>query len=46
MILSPDFRDFIRSLNDNGVRYLVGGYAVAYSPGPTGRRPDNLRKDL
>jgi len=30
MILSPDFRDFVRSLNASGVRYLVvGGYAVA-----------------
>ena len=30
MILSPDFRDFIGSLNDSGVHYLVvGGYAVA-----------------
>jgi hypothetical protein len=30
MILSPDFRDFVESLNENEVRYLVvGGYAVA-----------------
>lgn len=30
MVLNPDFRNFIKSLNDNGVRYLVvGGYAVA-----------------
>ena len=30
MVLNPDFREFIQSLNDNGVRYLViGGYAVA-----------------
>ena len=30
MILSPDFKEFIQSLNDNNVRYLVvGGYAVA-----------------
>ncbi|HEY9867568.1 MAG TPA: DUF6036 family nucleotidyltransferase [Candidatus Obscuribacterales bacterium] len=29
-MLSPDFREFIRSLNANDVRYLViGGYAVA-----------------
>jgi len=29
-MLSQDFREFIESLNDNGVRYLVvGGYAVA-----------------
>lgn len=30
MILGPDFREFVQSLNDNDVRYLVvGGYAVA-----------------
>ena len=30
MILGPDFKEFVQSLNDNGVRYLVvGGYAVA-----------------
>lgn len=30
MLLNQDFKEFIRSLNDNGVRYLVaGGYAVA-----------------
>lgn len=30
MVLNPDFREFIQSLNDNKVRYLiVGGYAVA-----------------
>jgi predicted nucleotidyltransferase len=35
MILSPDFRDFIGSLEDNGVRYLVvGGYAVAFHGHP------------
>ena len=29
-MLNRDFREFIKSLNDNGVRYLViGGYAVA-----------------
>ncbi len=29
-MLNPDFREFVQSLNDNGVRYLVvGGYAVA-----------------
>jgi hypothetical protein len=29
-VLNPDFREFIQSLNDNHVRYLVvGGYAVA-----------------
>ena len=30
MVLSQDFKEFIQSLNDNNVRYLVvGGYAVA-----------------
>lgn len=30
MILSPDFKDFFKSLNERSVRYLVvGGYAVA-----------------
>lgn len=29
-MLNPDFKEFLRSLNDNKVRYLVaGGYAVA-----------------
>jgi predicted nucleotidyltransferase len=29
--LPPDFKEFLKLLNDNGVRYLlVGGYAVAY----------------
>jgi len=29
-VLNQDFREFIQSLNDNRVRYLVvGGYAVA-----------------
>jgi hypothetical protein len=29
-MLNPDFKEFIRLLNDNDVRYLVvGGYAVA-----------------
>ena len=30
MVMNPDFKEFIQSLNDNLVRYLgVGGYAVA-----------------
>jgi len=30
MVLNQDFKEFIQSLNDNSVRYLVvGGYAVA-----------------
>lgn len=29
--LPPDFREFLRSLNDHGVKYLlIGGYAVGY----------------
>lgn len=29
-MLNQDFKEFVKSLNDNGVRYLVvGGYAVA-----------------
>lgn len=35
MRLSPDFKEFIQSLNDNNVRYLiVGGYAVAFHGHP------------
>ncbi|MEW6405318.1 MAG: hypothetical protein AB1649_26300, partial [Chloroflexota bacterium] len=31
MILNPDFKEFFRLLNANGVHYMiVGGYAVAY----------------
>ena len=34
-VLNPDFKEFVRSLNDNGVRYLViGGYAVAFHGHP------------
>lgn len=34
-MLSPDFKEFVASLNDNQVRYLVvGGYAVAYHGNP------------
>ena len=34
-VLNQDFRKFIQSLNDNGVRYLViGGYAVAFHGHP------------
>jgi predicted nucleotidyltransferase len=34
-VLNQDFKEFIRSLNDNGVRYLViGGYAVAFHGHP------------
>ena len=35
MVLGKDFREFIASLNANGVRYLiVGGYAVAFHGHP------------
>jgi len=35
MVLNQDFREFIQSLNDNRVRYLVvGGYAVAFHGHP------------
>ena len=35
MILTPDFKEFIQSLNDHNVRYLVvGGYAVAFHGHP------------
>jgi hypothetical protein len=31
MMFNPDFKEFIQSLNNNQVRYLViGGYAVAF----------------
>ena len=34
-MLDQDFKEFIQSLNDNGVRYLViGGYAVAFHGHP------------
>ena len=35
MILTQDFKEFIKSLNDNDVRYLiVGGYAVGFHGHP------------
>ena len=35
MILNPDFKEFIQSLNDNQVCYLIiGGYAVAFHGHP------------
>jgi len=34
-VLNRDFKEFIQSLNDNRVRYLiVGGYAVAFHGHP------------
>jgi len=35
MILNQDFKEFIQSLNDNQVKYLIiGGYAVAFHGHP------------
>ena len=35
MVLNQDFKEFIQSLNENNVRYLIiGGYAVAYHGHP------------
>lgn len=35
-VLNPDFKEFVQSLNDNQVRYLVvGGYAVALQGHPS-----------
>lgn len=35
MILNPDFKEFIQSLNNHKVRYLIiGGYAVAFHGHP------------
>ena len=35
MVLNQDFKEFIQSLNDNEVKYLViGGYAVAFHGHP------------
>ena len=49
--LPPDFKEFLRLLNENGVEYLlVGGYAVAYHGYPrttgdmdiwVGKTPEN-----
>ena len=35
MVLNQDFREFIQSLNEHNVRYLIiGGYAVAFHGHP------------
>ena len=35
MILNQDFKEFVQSLNNNRVRYLIiGGYAVAFHGHP------------
>ena len=54
--LPPDFKDFLRLLNDNAVEYLlIGGYAVGYHgyPRATGdmdiwiaMSPENARKTV
>lgn len=42
MALNQDFKEFIQSLNDNRVRYLVvGGYAVIAQAIPRRRDPRN-----
>lgn len=53
-MLNQDFKEFIQSLNDNQVRYLVvGGYAVAFHGHPrytkdidvwVDREPENAKK--
>ncbi len=55
-VLNQDFKEFVQSLNDNGVRYLiVGGYAVALHGHPRytkdldvwiERSPENARRLL
>jgi hypothetical protein len=46
-VLNRDFREFIQSLNDKKVRYLVvGGYAVAFHGHPRYTKDlDNLKKN-
>jgi predicted nucleotidyltransferase len=56
MILDPDFREFIKFLNNHEVRYLiVGGYAVAFHGHPrytkdidiwVNAEPDNVERLL
>ena len=47
MILNPDFKEFIRSLNANRVRYLVvGGYAVAFHGHPRYTKDMDVWLDL
>lgn len=53
-MLNPDFKEFLQSLNNSGVRYLViGGYAVAFHGHPRYTKdidvwidlsPDNARR--
>jgi phage replication-related protein YjqB (UPF0714/DUF867 family) len=46
-MLTPDFKEFIQSLNDNDVRYLVvGGYAVALHGHPRYTKDIDIWVDL
>lgn len=46
-MLTPDYGEFIRSLNDNAVRYLVvGGYAVALHGHPRYTKEFDIWVDL
>ena len=46
-MLNPDFKEFIKSLNDNGVRYLViGGYAVALHGYPRYTKDMDVRVEM
>ncbi len=45
-VLNQDFKEFIQSLNDNQVRYLViGGYAVALHGHPRQVNPSTMMLD-
>jgi predicted nucleotidyltransferase len=47
IVLNKDFKEFIQSLNDNHVRYLViGGYAVAFHGHPRYTRDIDIWLDL
>lgn len=47
IMLTPDFKEFIQSLNDNAVRYLVvGGYAVALHGHPRYTKDIDIWVDL
>ncbi len=46
-MFTPDFKEFIQSLNDNAVRYLVvGGYAVALHGHPRYTKDIDIWVDL
>lgn len=47
MELNPDFKEFLQSLNENDVRYLVvGGYAVAFHGHPRYTKDIDIWIDL